>query len=435
MDITVVGTGYVGIVTAVGLSTMGHMVHCVDVDEDKIKMYKSGKSPIYEVGLEEKIKLFASDERLTFDTNFMKNHKIFFIAVGTPPLDDGDSDLSYLFEAIDQINAFAKENSLIVVKSTVPIGTNKRILAHLKNNKKNIQIASNPEFLREGNAINDFLKPDRIVIGTSSDESDLILTSIYKPLTEKGTTIFKTDPNTAELIKHSSNAYLANKIAFINELSDLCEEAEANVRELAVGIGLDKRIGKDFLKVGPGFGGSCFPKDIRSLNMSFRKHGVQSDILKAVIASNDSRFKKIAKKIEYILGGVDGKILCVLGLAFKANTDDTRESPAINIIKLLLKNGAKIQAYDPKAKIYDKNIPKKVELYNNPRDAMNRAEAIIISTEWDEFKSIEYSEISDMSEKKSKTVIIDLRNLLESNITKRASIKYHCLGIGNSVEA
>lgn len=433
MDITVVGTGYVGIVTAVGLCTMGHRVHCVDVDEDKIKMYRSGKSPIYEVGLEEKIKFFTSDKRMTFDTNFIKNHKIFFIAVGTPPLDNGDSDLSYLFEAIDQINMFAKENSLIVVKSTVPIGTNKKILAHLKNNKKNIQIASNPEFLREGNAINDFLKPDRIVIGTLSEESESILASIYKPLAAKKIAILKTDPNTAELIKHSSNAYLANKIAFINELSDLCEEACANVRELAVGIGLDKRIGKDFLKVGPGFGGSCFPKDIRSLNMSFKKHGIKSDILNAVITSNDSRFKKVAQKIERILGGVRGKILCVLGLAFKANTDDTRESPAINIIKLLLKNGAKIQAYDPKAKIYDKDVSKKVELYDNPRDAMRQADAVIIATEWDEFRTIEYSEISNINKKKPKTVI-DLRNLLDGNETQIANIEYHCLGIRNVLE-
>jgi UDPglucose 6-dehydrogenase len=431
MNITVVGTGYVGIVTAVGLCALGHRVHCIDVDENKIKAYKNGNIPIYEIGLQEKINVFVSKGKLTFSTNFIENHKVFFIAVGTPPLKNGDSDLSYLFTAIDQINMFASKNSLIVVKSTVPIGTNKKILKHLKNNKKRIQVASNPEFLREGNAINDFLAPDRIIIGATNKNSLSILASIYAPLVIKnGVSLLKTDPNTAELIKHSSNAYLANKIAFINELSDLCEKAGANVKDLSVGIGLDKRIGKDFLKVGPGFGGSCFPKDIGSLNMSFKKYGIKSSILEAIIFSNEVRFKKIVKKIINILNGVQNKVLCILGLTFKANTDDTRESPSIKIIELLLQHGAKIQAYDPKAKLYCEDLPKKIELYNNPKDAMNQADAIIIATEWEEFKSILYSEISNININKN-NIIIDLRNLLEVDNIKKGNFQYYCLGIKN----
>lgn len=434
MNITVVGTGYVGIVTAVGFCTLGHRVHCIDVDENKIKTYKNGDSPIYEIGLQEKINLFVSKGMLTFNTDFIKNHKVFFIAVGTPPLKDRDSDLSYLFAAIDQINIFAPKHSLIVVKSTVPVGTNKKILEYLRNNEKQIQVASNPEFLREGNAINDFLEPDRIIIGTASKDSESILVSIYAPLLiNSGISLLKTDPNTAELIKHSSNAYLANKIAFINELSDLCEEAGANVKDLSVGIGLDKRIGKDFLKVGPGFGGSCFSKDIKSLNISFKKYGVKSSILEAIIFSNENRFEKIVQKITNILEGIQDKVLCVLGLTFKANTDDTRESPSIKIIELLLKNGAKVQAYDPKARLHGEEVFKRIELYNSSEDAMNGADAIIIATEWEEFKSIPYSEISNMS-KKNNNIIIDLRNLLEKDNIKKGSLQYYCLGIKNKAE-
>jgi UDPglucose 6-dehydrogenase len=433
MNITVVGTGYVGIVTAVGLGTLGHKIHCVDVDKKKIDAYKSGKSPIYEIGLQEEISFLVSKNKLTFDTNFLKDHKVFFIAVGTPPLEDGDSDLSYLFSAIDNIVDFASNDSLIVVKSTVPIGTNKNILDHLKHHPKRIHIASNPEFLREGNAIKDFLNPDRIVIGTTSNKSESILTKIYNPLVKKGGYLFKTDPNTAELIKHSSNAYLANKIAFINELSDLCEEAGANVKDLSVGIGLDKRIGQDFLKVGPGFGGSCFPKDIRSLSKSFKKHEIESRILDAVISSNNMRFQKIVKKITSILNGVQGKVLCVLGLTFKANTDDTRESPSIKIVELLLNFGAKIQAYDPKAKFCSNDICKKITVYESSQDAMNGADAIIIATEWDEFKLISYSDVLKQN-KLNGNVIIDLRNLLDGDNIQRSGFQYHCLGVRTRVE-
>jgi UDPglucose 6-dehydrogenase len=430
MKITVIGAGYVGLVTSVGLAILGHEVNCIDLDNDKISMLNLGKCPIYEIGIEERLVKLIKDTKLKFFTEYIDISNIVFLAVQTPPADDGSSDLQYIYTAIDSLLNNGFKNGLIVIKSTVPPGTNKQICNYLNSiNKNNYKVSSNPEFLKEGNALFDFLNPNRIIIGTNEKRSSDILKQIYKPIIQKGTYCVCTDPTTSELIKYSSNAFLATKIALINELSDLSERVGANINNLSLGIGLDHRIGREFLKVGPGFGGSCFPKDIKSLEKSFEKHGIESKILKAVIKSNELRYKKIIKKIKNILGNIENKTLCILGLTFKANTDDLRESPSIKIIELLLKSSVKIHVYDPKVKNRLPNdLDQKVICFNNPRDALYGTDALIIATEWEEFKNIPYEQIKDNNEIKS-NIIIDLRNLLDMNFIKRSGFDYYCLGI------
>ncbi|ROT47383.1 UDP-glucose dehydrogenase family protein [Candidatus Cardinium hertigii] len=429
MHITVIGMGYVGMVTAVGLAMLGHTVHCVDIDAQKIQSLTDGHCPIYEKNIEERLRQLSSNTLLTFGTHYRCTDRIFFLTVGTPPLEDGDADLSQLFFSIAKIIEFAPDHSLIVVKSTVPVGTNKKIVSYLKENNRYDEVVSNPEFLREGHALDDFLNPDRIVIGVHNSYGKDMLTKIYQPFIDKGCYTLITDPNTAELIKHASNAFLASKIAFINELSDFCEKAQADIDDLSLGVGLDKRIGPAFLKVGPGFGGSCFPKDIRSLNRSFNKYGIQSKILESVMAANEYRFENVVNKILKILGGVQNKILCVYGLTFKAHTDDTRGSPALRIIELLVAQNAMINCYDPKANydLLQNDYNQSINFYNNPEESMCDAHALIIATEWEEFKNINFDRIKISGIMKS-NIVIDLRNILDINLMQRKGFQYYCLG-------
>lgn len=425
MKITIVGAGYVGLVTSIGFAILGHEVNCIDVDKKKISMLKNGKSPIYEIGLEEKLLQFLNKGKLSFSSKFNNVSDIIFIAVGTPSLGNGSANLKFIFSAIDSLLKHPSNSRLLVIKSTVPTGTNRKIRQYLLDKGSKYKVASNPEFLKEGAALFDFLNPDRIVIGTNEKSSEKVLEQLYKPLISNGTLFISTDPATSELVKHSSNAFLATKIAFINELSDLSEKVGSNIDDLAKGIGTDHRIGKEFLKVGPGFGGSCFPKDIAALYDTFKKQKVKSFILESVITSNKQRFFKVYKQIESIIGNLDKKRIAFFGLSFKANTDDYRESPAIKILKYLSQHDVTISAYDPKVKKV--NLDFDIEVHQNYKSALRNANALVIATEWEEFSQIDFNSIQK-NNLMNDNIIIDLRNILDEEKIVRSGYSYYKLG-------
>lgn len=445
MYVTIVGTGYVGIVTAIGLATLGHQVHCMDIDHRRIQALSNGICPIYEKNIEKRLHYCLAHKLLSFDITHRAGDKYFFLTVGTPTLKNGNANLDQLFAAIDRIIEEALPNHtmnrsqsqpleeeaapILIIKSTVPTGTNIRVTTYVRQRSYYSHVVSNPEFLREGSALYDFLHPDRIIIGTHSSYAASVLTKIYQPLVDKAYPCLVTDPNTAELIKHASNAFLATKIAFSNELADLSERAKANISDLTLGVGLDKRIGNAYLKVGPGFGGSCLPKDIQALSTSFRQYGITSKILTAVISANTSRFRNIATKIETILGNLQDKIVTIYGLTFKANTDDTRESPAIKIIEALAAKQAMIYCYDPQAQ-YDKlsisnQYRRYIKCYNTPEEAISGADALIIATEWELFQRLNFDYIRHNMKH---PIIIDLRNILDSHAMQANGFQYYCLG-------
>ncbi|NRB10554.1 MAG: UDP-glucose/GDP-mannose dehydrogenase family protein [Rickettsiaceae bacterium] len=428
MKITFIGSGYVGLVSGVMLSDLGHHVTCLDTDSNKIKQLKEAIPPIYELDLKHYLQKNISSNNIQFVDNyqdaFLESEAI-FITVGTPAKENGEADLTYIYEAIEKAAKFAKAGTVFVIKSTVPPGTCQAIYNKLQTLKSDFDIASNPEFLREGKAIEDFINPDRIVIGTRKTKTKQLLAEIYKPLTDKGVKLVSTDLNTAELIKYAANSYLACKIAFINEMADLCESIDADIDLLAHGIGLDKRIGKDFLKVGPGFGGSCFPKDILALQYLATDKKINSLILDAIIKTNSLRPNKMVKKINTILDGIKGKTLAILGLTYKAGTDDVRCSPAITIMELLCAAGANIKAYDPQAKISQNSKFTNVEFSNSTETAITNADAVIITTEWSEFKKISWL---DMQHLLKSPIIIDFRNLLNSQDLEKIGYKYYCIG-------
>ncbi|MDD9139476.1 MAG: UDP-glucose/GDP-mannose dehydrogenase family protein [Candidatus Cardinium sp.] len=429
MHITVVGIGYVGLITAVGLAILGHTVHGVDIDAQKIADLLNGHCPLYEKNVQKKINYLYAKKLLHFGTHYRRNDRIFFLTVGTPASQDGTIDLTPLYAAIDSLIAFVPNGALFLIKSTVPVGTSRKIVHYLKEKNVCHAVISNPEFLREGNALYDFLNPDRIVIGADNIHCTAILTKLYQPLLNKKIPFLLTDPTTAELIKQASNAFLANKIALLNELSDLCVQTKADLGALSLGIGLDKRIGEAYLKGGPGFGGSCLPKDIRSLNRSFHQYGIASHILPAVIAANNYRFAYIVNRITAILGGIKNKIIALYGLTFKADTDDTRGSPSLSIIELLLAQKAIIHGYDPKTK-YDLltyNEKGSIKFFNNPEETLCEAEALIIATEWDIFQNIDFEKIKTKGMLKS-NIIIDLRNILNKDLLQQKGFSYYCLG-------
>lgn len=435
MHIAVIGTGYVGLVSGAGLADFGMMVTCVDIDENKIKRLKKGDIPFYEPGLDILVKKNIKAGRLEFTTDLskaVKNSLVIFICVGTPSLPDGSADLSQIKEVALSLAEILDEYKVIVTKSTVPVGTNRWIKQLIDNNKKTdaaVDVISNPEFLREGNAVEDFMHPDRVIIGGESAYAIAIIKDIYRPLYLAETPFIITNLETAELIKYASNAFLATKISFINEIANFCEKVGADVTLVAKGMGLDPRIGAKFLNPGPGFGGSCFPKDVKALIKQGRQLSSPFKILEAVIEINERQKIRAVEKLESFLGDLKNKIIAVLGLSFKPNTSDVRESPALTLIPILTQKGAKVRAFDPVAMEEFKravgNIP--VDYAHSPEEAVKGADALVILTEWNEFRFLELTKIKSLMKN---PLLIDMRNIYEPEIVKKLGFSY--AGIGRS---
>ena len=411
MNITIIGTGYVGLTAAICFANEGHKVICIDKDPTKIAMLKARKSPIYEKNMEEMLCKAIDNDNIEFSTDLkygIKNSIINILAVGTPQDEkSGEADLCYIMSASKEMAEYINEYKLIIIKSTVPIGTNHKVQKIIEENSgQKIDIASNPEFMREGFAIEDFMKPDRIVAGVQNKKSQKLIEELYQNWIKNNFSILFTDVKTAELIKYSSNAFLMTKIAFINEISNLCEASGCNISDLTKAMGMDERIGSKFLNPGPGIGGSCFPKDSLALSHIAKEYKQKLSILDQVIDSNNQRFADMAEKIKKVTS--DNKKIAILGLAFKAGTDDVRMSPAIEIIKHLLKDNFQITAFDPEAIENSKKIlDDQINYCQNIKECFNSAHYVVILTEWLEFKEIKnYNNFNDK-------VIIDLRNLLE----------------------
>jgi UDPglucose 6-dehydrogenase len=415
MKILVIGTGYVGLTSGVCLAKLGHQIVCVDKNQEKIDQLKSGSIPIFEPRLEELLSDVILQKKISFSTdikNALNDVKAVFIAVGTPQDEDGSADLSFIIKAAQEIAKFSSSYKLIITKSTVPVGTSKKITETIRefNSDLDFSVASNPEFLREGSAVDDFMSPDRIVIGVSDERAKKILSEIYQKFPKEK--LVYTDVVTAEMIKYSANSFLATKITFINEISDLCEVVGGNIGNVSRAIGLDSRIGEKFLNPGPGFGGSCFPKDITAIVNTAKKNGIELSLISSVITSNKNRKEKIAKKITSILGDDFNKTIALLGLAFKANTDDVRYSPAIEIIKILTPH-IKIRATDPRAMKNAKEELREFEnisFFEDPYLAISGVDLIVIATEWDEYKNLDFARIAKLVKSKK---IFDLRNILD----------------------
>ena len=431
MRVVMVGTGYVGLVSGVCFADFGHEVICVDKDPEKIKTLNAGGIPIFEPGLQDLVKKNVEAGRLSFTTELteaMSDAEAVFIAVGTPSRrGDGFADLTYVYAAAEEIAEHISDFTVVITKSTVPVGTGdevERILSK-KLDKDKYAVVSNPEFLREGAAINDFKRPDRVVVGTDSDAARQVMQNLYRPLYINETPILFTTRRTSELIKYASNAFLATKITFINEMADLCEAVDANVQEVARGIGLDKRIGSKFLHAGPGYGGSCFPKDTLALVRTGDEADINLSIVKSVVDANERRKIRMAKKIMDHMDGVDGKTIAVLGLAFKPNTDDMRAAPSITIISLLQKNGALIRAYDPEAMDEAKAELEAVHYAKDAYDCVDGADALVIVTEWDEFRALDLSKVKALLKKPN---VIDLRNIYTSAVMEEMGLNYTSVG-------
>ena len=426
-----IGTGYVGLVSGVCFSDLGNIVYCVDKDVNKINALNSGKVPIYEPGLEEILKKNFKQKRLIFSTDLksaVKNSDIIFICVGTPTKKKSNSaDLKYVFQVANELKKYIKKYKIIITKSTVPVTTGdkiEKILSKLK--KKNlVDVVSNPEFLREGEAIRDFVYPDRVVIGTNSHKANRILKSLYLPIIKKTSRYFNTSRRGAELIKYASNAFLATKISYINELANLCEKTDVDIKDISFGMGLDQRIGERFLRAGPAYGGSCFPKDTRAIVDTAQKFKTDLSIIKRVIQSNDERKKLLTKKIEKIFKNkIKNKNITFLGVTFKPNTDDMREASSLFMIPNLVKKGALIRYYDPTGKKEEFNNLKNVRSCINISDACYKSDMIIIHTEWNEFKLLNFKKIV----KKNNFIIYDLRNLYSPFKMKKNCLKYFGIG-------
>ena len=432
MRVAMVGTGYVGLVSGACIADFGHQVTCVDKDSTKISALNAGEIPIYEPGLAELVRTNVEQGRLSFTTALneaVAEADAVFIAVGTPSRrGDGHADLSYVYEAAREIAAALRGFTVVITKSTVPVGTGdevERIIRELRPGK-DVAVVSNPEFLREGAAIHDFKHPDRIVVGTDDERARKIIAEIYRPLYLNQAPILFTERRTAELIKYAANAFLATKITFINEIADLCERVGADVQEVARGIGLDNRIGPKFLHAGPGFGGSCFPKDVRALIKTAQDHDVPMRILEAVETVNDTRKRAMARKVSAAFAGVlRGKTVAVLGLTFKPNTDDMREAPSIPLITALQDMGAKVRAYDPVGMEQAKQVLTDVTYCRGPYDCVEEADAVVIVTEWEQFRALDLGRVSDLM---ACPVIVDLRNIYRPEDMKKHGFAYTCVG-------
>ena len=433
MNICVIGVGYVGLVTGAVFADLGNEVICIDVVEEKIKMLQEGKIPIYEPGLEEMVVRNTKDSRLFFSTSIAKGVKraeIIFICVGTPPRANGETDLSYVEAAAKGIAAAMDSYKIIVNKSTVPVGTGDFVRKIIEKNKKvdtDFDVVSNPEFLREGSAIQDTICPDRIVIGAPNKKVAMKLLELYATL---GRPMLITDVYSAEIIKYASNAFLATKISFINAIANICEKAGANVTDVTRGMGYDSRIGPDFLSAGLGFGGSCFPKDSESLVQTSAKLGYNFDLLQAVININKERGAHFVNLIKARINPLSDKILGVLGLAFKPNTDDMRDAKSIEIINSLLNEGARIKAYDPAAMENAKKILPHITYCSSAYEAAENADALVIITDWREFRLLNMERIKELMRR---PVIFDGRNIYDPEKKKRLGFEYYSIGRGNSI--
>jgi UDPglucose 6-dehydrogenase len=433
MKICFIGTGYVGLVSGVCFSDLGNNVICIDKDREKLSRLENGDIPIFEPGLSELVRKNLDAGRLSFSDDLIgsiNKSDIVFIAVGTPTAKDGVSaDLSQVFSVAQLISKKIKSHKIIVTKSTVPIGTGDKIEKILNKNKKKglFTIVSNPEFLREGEAIKDFKYPDRIVIGANERQVIKIFNDLYRPLVNKGAAFVSCSRRAAELIKYASNAFLATKISFINEIANLCEKVHVNVDDVALGIGLDKRIGSRFLRAGPAYGGSCFPKDTKALAKVGKNYNSPLSIVNTVINFNENRKQDIENNIYKILHNkIKNKLICFLGVTFKANTDDLRDSSAVNLISKFSKKGAKINYYEPSGskEILDKQ--KNVNYFDDLYTATKNVDLIIIHTEWDEFKNLNFSKIKNNNKK---IIIYDLRNLYDSkSFNNKKNITYYSIG-------
>ena len=415
-NITIIGTGYVGLVTGVGLSEFGNKVICADIDDNKIVHLNEGKEPIHEPGLDEIIKKNVSSNRLFFSSDIassIKSSKVIIIAVGTPQSESGKANLDHVFSVVQTIADNINDYKIICTKSTVPIGTGKRIINKLKKGLEedlDFNYVSNPEFLREGSAVKDFLWPDRIIIGTKSKKAYKIMCNIYRPLYINKNPIQRTTVETSEMIKYASNSFLALKISYINEIANLCELVGADVHDVASAMGKDGRISDKFLHPGPGFGGSCFPKDLEALLSVSNDNNISMETLKAAILANKKQKEKMGEKLEKLIpNGINGKKIAVLGLSFKANTDDVRESSSIDIINYILNLGGTVNAYDPIANNPMSKIFKAISYYDDVYNAINGADALVIMTEWNEFRALDLIRIKKLMKG---NYILDTRNII-----------------------
>jgi UDPglucose 6-dehydrogenase len=431
MNICIVGTGYVGLVTGTCFAEFGNNVVCVDNDKHKINNLENGILPIYEPGLEDLLAKNVKEGRISFTTKLQEavdQSLVIFIAVGTPPKEDGSADLQHVGAVAKEVAKVMTGFKVIVNKSTVPVGSAKWVSGIIEKHqvsKVNFAVVSNPEFLREGSAIEDFMRPDRVVIGSNSEEASAIMKDLYSPLYLIETPFVITNPETAELIKYAANAFLATKISFINEIALLCENVGADVHHVALGMGLDRRIGRKFLHPGPGFGGSCFPKDTRALVKMGKEHKASTTIVENVIRVNEEQKRMMAEKIKKTVGDIRGKTLGILGLSFKPNTDDMREAASITIIEDLQKEKASIKVFDPVAMEEAKKVLKDVTYCKDEYEVADGADALIFVTEWNQFRSLDLGKIKSLL---VNPVVVDLRNIYEPKKMKERGFKYSCVG-------
>ncbi len=442
MNLLFIGAGYVGLVSSTCFSDLGNNVTCLDIDEQRVKDLEKGRVPIYEPGLAELLNRNLEQKRLVFTTNAeeaVKKSDVIFICVGTPPLANGDADMQYVYKAAEDIGRHMNKYKIVVTKSTVPVGTAERIkrIINSELNKRNknkkdkdkkieFDVVSNPEFLREGAAVKDFQNPDRIIIGTQSNRARELLARLYKSLSRASKPIIFTTPKNAELIKYASNAMLATRISFMNELSQLCEEIGADIKSVAKGMGLDNRIGSRFLQAGCGYGGSCFPKDVKALAQMLEQHGLTSNLMRTVDYINERQKRSIVPKLKKLVPELDGKTIAVWGLSFKPRTDDIRGAPSLVVIDQLLKAYACVRAYDPEAvPNAKKHFKKKVVFADNAYHALEDADALIVLTEWDEFRGLDFARMKKLMKQH---IIIDGRNIYGPEEIRKEGFKYISVG-------
>lgn len=431
MHIGIIGTGYVGLVTGACFAEFGLSVTCVDKDEKKINSLKKGTVPFYEPGIDELVKRNIKHGNLKFTTNIGKaveSSLVIFIAVGTPRRGDGSADLKYVEDVAREIAEHMDEYKVIVTKSTVPVGTGEKLSEIISRNLRgriDFDIVSNPEFLREGSAIEDFMRPNRVVIGAKSQQAIAIMRDLYKPLYLIETPIVITNIETAELIKYASNSFLATKISFINEMAGLCEKVGADVHMVAKGMGLDQRIGPKFLHPGPGYGGSCLPKDTNALLRMAEEHDIKLEIVDAAIRVNENQKEQMVRKIKGAVGGLKGKTIGILGLSFKPNTDDIRDAPSLFIIKSLLREKARIKAYDPISMKEAEKILPQVTYCKDAYDTMKGSHALVIVTEWNQFRKLDLERIKKLLKE---PFFFDFRNIYDPQKLREKGFKYFCVG-------
>lgn len=444
MRLVVFGAGYVGLVSGTGLSDLGHDVLVYDIDPEKIAKLSDGKVPIYEPGLADLVHRNQRNGRLHFSTKIeapFDSVDAYFIAVGTPPGPDGAADLSFVMSAADTIAKVATKKALVVVKSTVPVGTCEKVQARLASAKVDLEVVSNPEFLKEGDAVNDFFKPDRVVVGARTDEARELLRELYAPLQLSGERLVVTDPASSELIKYASNTMLAIRISFMNELSRLCHATGADIHAVRRGVGTDSRIGKKFLYAGPGYGGSCFPKDVQALTALGREHNVPMRVAEAAHYANEEQAQFLAQLVGNALeGGVSGKHIAIWGLAFKPETDDIREAPSVKLVKVLLEQGARVTAHDPEAgpnfqRQFAAEVQKgSVTVKNRDYDALEGADALVLLTEWRSYRAPSFADIKKRLRGPA-PLVVDARNIWRPADVMRAGLRYQGIGVSTTVRA